>query len=95
MATIRETEIKQVMYAVDVLSNIEAQDRTLVLEMSQTMLRDIIDNGTLEPMGNYSNFISCTDTSGETDALILSMIEPAAHVCIEQPCSKCGQDDNA
>lgn len=77
MATIRESEIKRAMYAVDVLLNIEAQDRTLVLEMSQTMLDDLVDNGALHAMSYYSHFIDCTDSKDETDALVDKMIMPA------------------
>jgi hypothetical protein len=73
VATIRESEIKLVMHAVDVLSNIEAQDRSLVLDMSQTMLDDLIDNGRLQPMSNYSRFIDCCDDILETEQLLAKM----------------------
>jgi hypothetical protein len=90
MSTVLEDQIEQVMFAVDVLSNISAQDRTMVLEMSQTMLRDIIENRRLAPMNEYSHFIDCTDTADETDQLIIQMTQILPHdegtnYCVHAP----------
>lgn len=39
--------------AVDFLTEIEGQDRTLVIEMSQAMLNDYINSGEIKPLIEY------------------------------------------
>lgn len=46
-------QLNRIYATVDALSNEESQDRTLVLQMSQAMLNDLIESGQIEPIANY------------------------------------------
>jgi hypothetical protein len=45
--------LNRIYAAVDYMSNLENQDQTMVSEMSQAMLNDIIETGNLRPMLEY------------------------------------------
>lgn len=45
--------IQRVYAAVDYLMELEGQDRAMVVEMSQAMLNDIIEESDLKPMVEY------------------------------------------
>ena len=45
--------LNRIYSAVDYMSNLEGQDRTMVIEMSQFMLNDVIESGNLRPMVEY------------------------------------------
>jgi hypothetical protein len=45
--------LNRIYAAVDYVSDLEYQDASLVIEMSQAMLNDVIENGTLKPMIEY------------------------------------------
>jgi hypothetical protein len=52
-ATAITTQLNRIFYAVDYMSNLEGQDPTLVVEMSQAMLNDVIEGHGLKPMASY------------------------------------------
>jgi hypothetical protein len=47
------TQLARIYAAVEYLTELEGQDRTLVIEMSQDMLNDLIGRGELAPMADY------------------------------------------
>jgi predicted transcriptional regulator len=47
------TQLNRVYWAVDYMTNLEGQDSTLVIEMSQAMINDLIERGELKPMLEY------------------------------------------
>ena len=47
------TQLNRVYWAVDYMTNLEGQDSVLVIEMSQAMINDLIENGELKPMLEY------------------------------------------
>ena len=47
------SEIETIYAAIDYMSELENQDRSMVIEMSQAMLNDLIENGSLYPMIEY------------------------------------------
>ena len=47
------TQLNQIYWAVEYMTNLEDQDRTRVIEMSQAMLSDLIERGALAPMADY------------------------------------------
>ena len=46
-------QLNRIYAAVEMLSNEEGQDQTLVIEMSQQMLNDLIENGRINEMNTY------------------------------------------
>ena len=46
-------ELTRVYAAVDYLSQLEGQDSTLVIEMSQAMINDLIEGRGLAPLADY------------------------------------------
>jgi hypothetical protein len=61
------TQLNRIFYAVDYMSNLEGQDRTLVIEMSQAMLNDVIEGHGLMPMASYVKRY-CDVIDSEADA---------------------------
>jgi len=47
------TILNRIFLAVDHISNLEGQDMTLVVEMSQAMINDVIETGELQPVIHY------------------------------------------
>jgi hypothetical protein len=47
------TLLNRMFYAVDYMADLEGQDQTLVIEMSQAMLNDLIEGRGLKPMVEY------------------------------------------
>lgn len=47
------TQLNRIYNAVEYMTNLEDQDRTLVIEMCQTMLAAVIDGRPLLPMVEY------------------------------------------
>ena len=47
--------LNRIYAAVDYISNLEGQDTNLVLEMSQAMINDLINDGDIKPMIEYVN----------------------------------------
>jgi tellurite resistance protein len=56
MSGITMTQLNRMYFAVDHVANLEGQDPQLVIEMSQAMLNDLIDNGELKPMIEYVKY---------------------------------------
>lgn len=47
------TQLNRIYFAVEYIANLEGQDRSLVIEMSQAMLNDVIEGRGLSPMIEY------------------------------------------
>lgn len=47
------TQLTRIYWAVEYMTNLEGQDHTLVIEMSQAMLNDVIEGRGLAPMIDY------------------------------------------
>lgn len=47
-------QILDIIHAVDTLTEIEGQDRSMVLDMSQAMLTDLAETGSLRIMEEYA-----------------------------------------
>jgi hypothetical protein len=63
---INPSEIQRVYAAVDYFMELEAQDRSMVVEMSQEMLNDLIEAGQLKPMIIYvRRYCDCADSPEE------------------------------
>jgi hypothetical protein len=45
--------LNRIYAAVEYMTELENQDRSMVIEMSQAMLNDVIETGELQPMFNY------------------------------------------
>jgi hypothetical protein len=59
--------LNRIYAAVDYVSNLENQDEGLIIEMSQQMLSDLINNGEIKPMIEYVNRY-CDVTDSPDDA---------------------------
>jgi|GEM_PF-4415509 len=46
-------QLNRMYSAVDYVADLEGQDRSLVIEMSQAMLLDVIERGGLKPLVEY------------------------------------------
>jgi hypothetical protein len=53
MDDVTRTQLGRIYAAVEYLTDLEGQDRTMVIEMSQAMLTDLIGRGELAPMVDY------------------------------------------
>ena len=53
MSTPNPGQLARIYAAVEYLTELEGQDRSLVIDMSQTMLSDVIERGQLDPMADY------------------------------------------
>jgi hypothetical protein len=53
MPEISREILNRIYAAVDYLANIETQDRSLIIDMSQAMINDVIETGELLPMVDY------------------------------------------
>lgn len=61
------TLLNRIYAAVNHISDLEGQDPTLVIEMSQAMLNDVIEHGVLDPMVDYVKMF-CDVIDGPDDA---------------------------
>lgn len=61
------TQLNRIFYAVDYMSNLEGQDRVLVIEMSEDMLNDVIEGRGLKAMAEYVKRY-CDVIDSESDA---------------------------
>jgi len=59
-------QLNRLYYLVDHMANLEGQDQALVIEMSQTMLSDVIEDG-LKPLVEYVKHY-CDVIDSESDA---------------------------
>jgi hypothetical protein len=67
MDEIMRVLLNRIYAAIDYMSNLENQDQTMVIEMSQAMLNDIIETGNLRPMLEYVKHY-CDVIDGPDDA---------------------------
>jgi hypothetical protein len=62
--------LNQIYAAVDYVSNLEGQDPSLVIEMSQQMISDAMENGALGPMVEYiARYCDVTDSPEDTQRI--------------------------
>jgi transcription initiation factor TFIIIB Brf1 subunit/transcription initiation factor TFIIB len=52
-STVTTAQLNQIYWAVDYIADLEDQDQTLVIEMAQAMLNDLIEGHDLKPMIDY------------------------------------------
>lgn len=64
------TQLMRIYAAVDYLSDLEGQDRSLVVEMSQAMLNDVIEGRDLAPMIDYiARYCDVIDSRAEAEQI--------------------------
>lgn len=74
------TQLTRIYWAIEYMTNLEGQDHTLVIEMSQEMLSDVIDGRGLAPMVEYVKRF-CDVLDGPADAeRIAAEISPRARL---------------
>lgn len=62
--------LQRVYAAVDRLMEEEGQDRTMVIEMSQDMINDLIETGELKPMVKYiAHYCDVVDSREEAQEI--------------------------
>lgn len=63
-------QLNRIYAAVDYMANLEGQDRSMVVEMSQAMLNDVIEGRGLAPMAGYvKRFCDVLDSPGDADRI--------------------------
>jgi hypothetical protein len=63
-------QLNRIYAAVDYLTDLEGQDRDLVLEMSQAMLNDVIEGVGLRPMVEYvRHYCDVLDSPAEAERI--------------------------
>jgi hypothetical protein len=64
------TQLNRIYYAVDFMADLEGQDPTLVIEMSQAMLNDLIEGHGLKPMVEYvKRYCDVIDSEADADRI--------------------------
>jgi hypothetical protein len=67
-------QLARIYATVDALTELEGQDRTMVIEMSQDMISDLIDNGTIAPLADYiAHYCDVIDSREEAEQLAASI----------------------
>jgi hypothetical protein len=75
MANVRETELHSIYMAINYMSNLENQDRGMVIDMSQAMIDDLITDGALSLMKNYvQQFCDVIDGQEDIDRITSEII---------------------
>lgn len=76
---ITSAQLNRIYCAVDYMSNLEGQDHTLVIEMSQAMLNDVIEGRNLSVTGNIGRFAGplCMGIDWMTGVELSQAIPPA------------------
>jgi hypothetical protein len=63
-------ELSRILSAVDYLSDLEGQCRSMVTEMSQAMLTDVIEGRGLQPMAEYiGHYCDVLDSPADADRI--------------------------
>ena len=76
--------LRLVYAAVEHLTGLKGQDRTLIIEMSQHMLSDAINaqyhgGGTMRPMAYYVNrYCDVLDSPGDADRIATAILDEVA-----------------
>jgi hypothetical protein len=69
-------ELGTINAAITVLCNLEGQNRTLVCEMAQAMLGDLIDMGRLESASYYvTHYCSVLDGPADAIPIVAAILE--------------------
>lgn len=64
------TQLNRIFYAVEYMTNLEGQDLTLVIDMSQAMLNDVIEGHGLKPMVEYvERYCDVLDSSADAERI--------------------------
>jgi hypothetical protein len=64
------TQLNRIFYAVEYMANLEGQDHTLVIEMSQAMLNDVIEGHGLRPLVSYvERYCDVMDSEGDAERI--------------------------
>lgn len=63
-------QLNRIYAAVDYMADLEGQDRSMVVEMSQAMLNDVIEGRGLAPMVDYvKRFCDVLDSPADADRI--------------------------
>ena len=63
-------QLNRIYAAVEYMTNLDGQDRTLVIEMSQAMLNDLIEGRDLAPMAEYvGRFCDVADSADDAERI--------------------------
>jgi hypothetical protein len=64
------TQLSSIYRAVEYMAAVEGQDRSLVIEMSQAMLSDVIEGRGIAPMADYvRRFCDVIDSPEDADRI--------------------------
>ena len=67
---VTSAQLSQVYWAVEYMTNLEGQDHTLVIEMAQAMLNDLIERNRLAPMAGYvSKYCDVIDCAEDAERI--------------------------
>jgi hypothetical protein len=67
-------QLNRIYAAVEYVADLEGQDRSLVIEMSQAMLNDVIEGGELAPMVDYiRRFCDVLDSAEDAERIAADM----------------------
>lgn len=74
MSTPITAQLNRIYAAVEYVADLEGQDRSLVIEMSQAMLNDVIEGGELAPMVDYiRRFCDVLDSAEDAERIAADM----------------------
>lgn len=63
-------QLNRIYQAIDYMTNLDGQDHSLVIEMSQAMLNDIIEGRDLRPMVEYvKRFCDVIDSAEDAEQI--------------------------
>jgi len=66
----RQEQLNRIYSAIDYMANLEGQDRSMVIDMSQAMLNDLIEGHGLSPMIDYvTRFCDVLDSPEDADRI--------------------------
>jgi hypothetical protein len=64
------TQLNRIYYTLDYMVGLEGQDRTLVIEMAQAMLNDVIEGHGLKPMVEYvKRYCDVIDSAADAERI--------------------------
>jgi hypothetical protein len=64
------TQLNRIFLAVEYMSDLEGQDKDLVIEMSQAMLSDVIEGHGLKPLAEYvGRYCDVIDSAADAERI--------------------------
>jgi hypothetical protein len=69
-AEVTATQLNRIYWAVEYMADLQGQDPSLVIEMSQAMLNDVIEGRGLAPMADYvKRFCDVVDSPEDAERI--------------------------